>query len=71
MAVRPQAQKTLMTTIIEKHGRRNWALRDTAGNLLALTVYKCGARNLQEILAGKTLKVNDEIATHQIAEVEE
>jgi len=59
-----------MTTIIEKYGNRHWALRDSAGTLLAVTVYRRGARNLQEILSPKPLQENDKNLIHQIAEVE-
>lgn len=57
-----------MNTTVERYKRRSWALKDSHGNLIAVTLYKRGARNLQDILSGKTIKENDEIAPHQIAE---
>lgn len=74
VAARPHPKNIKMTTTVEPYKRRNWALRDTEGNLLCVTVYKCGARNLQEILSGKTsqktFQRNDKINTHEIAELE-
>lgn len=39
-----------MITNIEKYGARNWAVRTAAGELVAVTLYKKGARRISEIL---------------------
>ena len=41
--------RILMNATIEKYGNRNWAVRIN-GELLAVTVYKKGARAIVELL---------------------
>lgn len=41
-----------MKTEIEKYGSRNWSVREPDGTLIAVTVYRRGARKIAEILEG-------------------
>jgi YD repeat-containing protein len=40
-----------MNTSITRYSRRNWAIYDPAGNLIAVTVYRKGATRVAELLA--------------------
>jgi len=56
-----------MTTTVEKYGNRHWAIRDVQGDLLAVTVYRRGARRLQEILTD-TPPQEKQSTTSEVAE---
>ncbi len=46
--------------LIEKYGRRYWAVRDEGGDLVAVTVYRKGAREVARRLEDVTEAKNRE-----------